>query len=99
MSEHIRMKELVERRQRLGQRMRALGMMNTPTDAEDQFRAIAQYRFACDAWEAVEKEYREAISRLSVPELEALADEYKVHERNGNETDEQDVGQKRPSTD
>jgi hypothetical protein len=65
--------ELNERRVQAQLRRNALAMMNTPTDAEEQIKAAARYRLACDAWIAAENEYYAAFSSLSSEELNALA--------------------------
>lgn len=65
--------ELNERRALAEMRMKALGMQNTPTDAEDQLKAAAQYRLVYDAWFVAQKEYQDAVNALSADELMALA--------------------------
>lgn len=50
-----------------------LGMMNTPTDAEDQLKARARYRLAWHAFQAAEREYNTAIASLSADELLELS--------------------------
>ena len=68
-------KELNERRALAEMRMRALGMLNTPRDAEDQLKAASQYRLAYLAWERAESDFHKAVNVLSTDELMALAAE------------------------
>ena len=53
--------------------MKALGMLNTPVDAEEQPKAQARYRLAYDAWWQAQKEYQDAIAGMSADQLIALA--------------------------
>lgn len=64
--------QLNERRALAEMRMKALGMQNLPTDAESQLKATAQYRLAYDAWFAAQKEYQDAMNRLSADARPAM---------------------------
>ena len=67
------LKELNERRARTWRKLSLLGMMNNSTKEEDRIAADIRYRLSYDAWEKADQEYRDAISRLSAEELEALS--------------------------
>lgn len=65
--------ELNERRARTKAMLDALGMMNTPREADEQLKASAKYRLVYEAWQAAEREFNAAIGALSPADLEALA--------------------------
>ena len=54
-------------------RVNALGMRNQPVDYDKRLAADAQYALSYDAWMKAERDYRDAMSRMTTDELMAVA--------------------------
>lgn len=67
-------KELNETRLRLAERVRHLGMMNSPSDPDESLKQAAQYHLAQEAWRQADHEFQQAVQGMSAKELEALLD-------------------------
>lgn len=61
--------ELNSRRAKAALHVEILGYANQPSDLEDRLKADARYRLAEDAHQRAEREYQDAIARLSTDEL------------------------------
>ena len=61
--------ELNKRRCETALVVQALGLGNTPTKYEDRLKSDAQYRLAQDAADRAEREYRDALAKLSTDDL------------------------------
>lgn len=64
--------ELNLRRSKLQQEVYFMGMMNRPSDYEEQLKSDAAYRLVRDAWIKAETEYTDALSNMTAEELEEL---------------------------
>lgn len=65
--------ELNERRAQAAEVMRYLGLQSWNPDPEARIKADAHYRLMHDNWMRAEKDYADALAKLSSEELSALA--------------------------
>ena len=61
--------ELNKRRCEMALFVQTLGLQNTPTRYEDRLKSDAQYRLAQDAADRAEREYWDALAKLSTDDL------------------------------